>query len=129
MCFRLLAAVDPPIAPEALSQLAVERGLDVRAGGVGPEARLAEIAWGDCACSLYTRREGRLRAVALVEALLGTGRTVQLLLLGDGEELRWSTSAPAALALDAFREGGLQALPQGEVAQLTPPAPGGRSPG
>ncbi|HVE81910.1 MAG TPA: hypothetical protein VND93_03650 [Myxococcales bacterium] len=115
MCFRLLAAVDPPLPAEELSALAVERGLDVRAS---PEARFAEIAWGDCACSLYTRREGRLRAVALVEALLERGRALQLLLLSDGEEIRWTSSDPVPLPLGSFQRDGLQALPEGQVAQL-----------
>ena len=118
MCFRLLAAVDPPIAPGELRALATERGLDLRADESAVEARFAEVSWGDCACSLYTRREGRLRVVALVEALLERGLAVQLLLLQDGEEIRWATQAPATVALDAFREGGLQSLPEGAVAAV-----------
>jgi len=57
--------------------------------------------------------------VALVEALLERRRSVQFLLLQDGEEIRWDTQAPAAVALDAFREGGLQSLPEGAVAVVT----------
>jgi hypothetical protein len=117
MCFRLLAAVDPPMDAEALKALAFRQGLDVR---VGPsaQARFVEVAWGDCACSLYTGREGRERAVGLVEALLGQGLAVQLLLFSDGAELRWESSAPRAVAMEAFRAGGLQALPEGEVAEV-----------
>ncbi len=119
MCYRLLAAVDPPIPPGELRALAAEHGLDLRADEAAAEARFAEISWGDCACSIYTRREGRLRVVALVEALLERRRAVQLLLVQDGEEIRWANQAPAEVALDAFREGGLQSLPEGTVAEVT----------
>src|SRR6185295_5816749 len=61
MCYRLLAAVDPPIAPAQWRALATAHGLDLRVDESAPEVRFAEIATGDCACSLYTRREGRLR--------------------------------------------------------------------
>jgi hypothetical protein len=119
MCFRLLAAVEPPIAPDAWRALATEHGLDLRVDESASEVRFAEISWGDCACSLYTRREGRLRAVALVEALLEQRRSVQLLLLQDGEEISFANRAPADLPLGAFREGGLQSLPEGSVATVS----------
>jgi hypothetical protein len=119
MCFRLLAAVDPPLPPGELRALATEQGLDLRADESAAEARFAEISWGDCACSLYTRREGRLRTVALVEVLLARGRSVQLLLFQDGDELRWETRSPAQIPLATFREGGLQSLPEGEVAVVS----------
>lgn len=118
MCYRLLAAVDPPIAPAQWRALATAHGLDLRADESAPEVRFAEISMGDCACSLYTRREGRLRTVALVEALLDQRRSVQLLLMQDGEEIRWETRAPAEVALPAFRETGLQSLPEGSVAAV-----------
>lgn len=118
MCYRLLAAVDPPIAPGEWRALATRHGLDLRADESLAEARFAEISWGDCACSLYTGREGRLRAVALVEALLDQRRSVQLLLMQDGEEIRWEARAPAQVALPAFREAGLQSLPEGTVAAV-----------
>jgi hypothetical protein len=121
MCYRLLAAVDPPIAPGEWRALATEQGLDLRADEAAETARFAEIAWGDCACSIYTRREGRLRVVALVEALLARG-AVQVLLVQDGEEIRWEARAPAGVSLEAFREGGLQALPEGMVAAVVPAA-------
>lgn len=117
MCFRLLAAVDPPMDAEALKALAFNRGLDVRVGP-GADARFVEVAWGDCACSLYTGREGRERAVGFVEALLSRGLAVQLLLFSDGDELRWGARAPRAVAVEAFRTSGLQALPEGEVAEV-----------
>ncbi|HEY8211536.1 MAG TPA: hypothetical protein VIG99_28835 [Myxococcaceae bacterium] len=118
MCYRLLAAVDPPIAPGEWRALATHHGLDLRVDETSPEVRFAEISMGDCACSLYTRREGRLRTVALVEAFLDQRRSVQLLLMQDGEEIRWETRAPAEVALPAFRESGLQSLPEGSVAAV-----------
>jgi hypothetical protein len=118
MCYRLLAAVHPPIAPGEWRALATERGVDLRADETAAEVRFAEVSWGDCACSLYTRREGRLRAVALVEALLERGRAVQLLLLQDGEEVSFNGRLPADVPLSAFREAGLQSLPEGSVAAL-----------
>ena len=118
MCYRLLAAVDPPIAPGAWRALATEHGVDLRADESAGEVRFAEVSWGDCACSLYTRREGRLRVVALVEALLAQRRSIQLLLLQDGEEISFANRAPATVPLSAFRESGLQSLPEGSVAAL-----------
>jgi hypothetical protein len=121
MCFRLLAAVDPPIAPGAWRALANEHGVDLRADESAAEVRFAEVSWGDCACSLYTRREGRLRVVALVEALLSQRRTVQLLLLQDSEDISFADRAPAEVPLTAFRDQGLQSLPEGAVALVTEP--------
>ncbi len=118
MCYRLLAAIDPPIAPGAWRALANEHGVDLRADESAGEVRFAEVSWGDCACSLYTRREGRLRVVALVEALLAQRRSVQLLLLQDSEEISFANRAPASVPLSAFRDQGLQALPEGSVAAL-----------
>lgn len=118
MCFRLLAAVDPPIAPGAWRALANEHGVDLRADESSGQVRFAEISWGDCACSLYTRREGRLRVVALAEALLAQRRSVQLLLLQDGDEIAFPDRAPIQVPLGAFREAGLQSLPEGTVAAL-----------
>jgi len=118
MCYRLLAAVDPPIAPDAWRALANEHGVDLRADESAGEVRFAEVSWGDCACSLYTRREGRLRVVAVAEALLAQRRSVQLLLLQDGDEIAFPNRAPATVPLSAFRESGLQSLPEGTVAAL-----------
>jgi hypothetical protein len=110
MCFRLLAALDPP--GSELEARAARHGLDVRARGP-----YLEVAWGDCACSLYTRHEGRGRLLALVEELLSAGHRVQLLLFTDGEPFAWE-GEPAQVSLEALREHGLAALPEGAVAEL-----------
>ena len=115
VCFRLLAAIHP--APrEGLGALAVGAGLDVREGARGA-GRFVEIAWGDCACSLYTRKQGRDRVVALAEALLTQSCEVQLLLARDEEPLNFD-GAPVRVSLDQLRTEGLGSLPQGRVARL-----------
>lgn len=132
MCFRLLAAVrdprhlpagtDPPEEPpeRVLEQLALKHGLDVRVAPAGG-TRFVEIAWGACACSLYTGKRGRERVVGFVEELLTQGLAVHLLLYSDGEPLDWSTESPVSIETDDFRYGGLGALPEGKVAQLLRP--------
>jgi len=94
-------------------------GLDVRAAS-SPAADFAEIAWGDCACSLYTRREGRQRAVKFVEALLERGLAVQLLLYQDGETFNWEGQSAERVSLEAFRLEALRILPEGRVAEIVP---------
>jgi len=101
-----------------LTKLGVENGLDVRAAS-SPAAHFAEIAWGDCACSLYTRREGRQRAVKFVEALLDRGLNVQLLLYQDGETFDWQGQPVERVSLEEFRLEALRILPEGRVAELT----------
>jgi hypothetical protein len=117
MCFRLLAGVQGP--PEwdgpALERLAFSCGLDLRQSARGP-TRFLEIAWGDCACSLYTRREGRERAIRFVDALLAGRCAVQLLLLSD--DGGWEDGPPLAVATEVFRAQALAALPEGRVAEL-----------
>jgi hypothetical protein len=119
MCFRLLGAIrsaDGRTAP-AVDALAFECGLDVRqATRSGTE--FLEIAWGDCACSLVTRGEGRQRAIRFVEALFARGCRVQLLLLTDDGEA-WQPGAPVTLPRHVFRDHALAALPEGRVAELT----------
>ncbi len=117
MCFRLLAAVKGPLSDEGVAHLALRHGLDVRSAEKGG-VRFVEIAWGDCACSLYTRREGRERAVGFVADLLAQGAEVQLLLFSDGDEVDWTSGAPERVDLAAFQARGLQALPERRVALL-----------
>ncbi len=123
MCYRLLAAVHLPagVAPtgvEPLQALAVAHGLDVRAHEAGAALGYLEIAWGDCACSLYTRKDGRERVVAFVEALAAKALAPQLLLFNDGDALALQ-GPPATVPLGDFLRRGLQALPEGQVALLT----------
>ena len=120
MCFRLLLAT-----PEAqnhsdastLESLAFACGLDIRLAARGP-LQFVELSWGDCACSLYTQREGRQRAVRFTEVLRGAGREVQLLLLTDGATLDEARD-PVTIRFQDFREQGLAALPEGRVAILS----------
>ena len=132
VCFRLLAGVRPRLSAPGgaqadssesltclLAKLGVECGLDVRAAS-SPAADFAEIAWGDCACSLYTRREGRQRAVKFVEALLERGLAVQLLLYQDGETFNWEGQSAERVSLEAFRLEALRILPEGRVAEIVP---------
>ena len=115
MCFRLLAAVKG-MPPSSLELTATRVGLDVRAADRGT-GRFVELAWGDCACSLYTRKEGKDRAVAFVEALLRGGCEVQLLLARDDEPL--ALEGPVErIALEHFRAEGLPRLPEGKVVAL-----------
>jgi hypothetical protein len=116
VCFRLLAAL-PGVSTDELEQLAVANGLDVRVSAQA-DRRFVEIAWGDCACSLYTRKEGRDRAVCFVDAILARGWTLQLLLFNDGETFDWQSGSPIPIPLEDFRREGLQALPDGKVASL-----------
>jgi hypothetical protein len=115
MCFRLYAAVRGPA--DAIAQLGFRCGLDVRVVPQG-ETRLVEVAWGDCACSLYTRGEGRERVVRFVDGLLAQGVAVQLLLLRDEEAVEWASRPPVEVSAEAFRATALAALPEGRVAQL-----------
>ncbi len=127
MCFRLLTALAfpptlaswavDPVAPE-LQALAFAQGLDVRLGPPGP-ARYLEIAWGDCACSLYTGRRGRERVVGLVEALQDRGVEVQLLLGVDGQVAELEGEGSVDLVpMEVFRLQGLAALPVGRPVRL-----------
>ncbi|HEX4620918.1 MAG TPA: hypothetical protein VH208_05050 [Myxococcaceae bacterium] len=117
MCFRLYAAVRGPPEPGALEQLGFRCGLDVRVAS-NDRTRFVEVAWGDCACSLYTRSEGRERVVRFVDGLLGQGVAVQLLLLRDEEAADWASRPPAEVSAEAFRATALAALPEGRVTQL-----------
>jgi hypothetical protein len=117
MCFRLFAAVRGQPEMGSLEQLGFRCGLDVRVASQ-EETRLVEVAWGACACSLYTRGEGRERVVRFVDALLAQHLTVQLLLLRDEEAAAWATRAPAEVSAQDFRARALAALPEGRVAQL-----------
>ncbi|MGQ0503956.1 MAG: hypothetical protein ACT4TC_01400 [Myxococcaceae bacterium] len=114
MCYRLFAsAVDAE--PAALEALATEHGLDLRV-----RAPYVEIAWGDCACSLYTRADGRARIVAFLNALSERRIRPQLLLLED-DALETLPSTPLEkVPLGLFRERGLQALPEGQVCVVVP---------
>jgi len=119
MCYRLLvASACAPELPE-LEALAAAQGLDIRTAAAGGALGYLEIAWGDCACSLYTRKDGRERAVGFVEALWSRGLQPQLLLFRDDMELALEESPPVQVPLEAFRQQGLQALPEGKVAVLT----------
>jgi hypothetical protein len=133
MCFRLWAALADrsalpsteqtgradPEARKALEELAVSKGLDVRVSREQP-LHFLEIAWGDCACSLYSGREGRQRVVSLVDGLVQKGFTVQLLLFTDGEPLNFQSQPPHRVSLEDFRREALAALPEGKVAELQP---------
>src|SRR4051812_41448587 len=86
MCFRLLVACEPALPPAAVEALSTREGLDVRATEAAGRAFL-EVAWGDCACSLYSLRAGRERVVGFVAALRSSSRELQLLLAQDEEAL------------------------------------------
>ncbi len=120
MCFRLLAVITD-FSPRALGPLGVSHGLDLRFSSAHQgEGTLVEIGWGDCACSLYTRKEGRERVVGWVEAILERGGSVQLLLLSDGDSISWRTPKPEEVPFSRFEQQGLQALTEGSVVQITP---------
>jgi hypothetical protein len=114
MCFRLYAAVRP--TGQALDSVAFRHGLDVRTAERGATGYL-EVAWGDCACSLYTKKEGRERAVGFIEDVLDSGVEVQLLFFSDGETPDPSGD-PVPVSRATFHAQGLQALPSGRVAQI-----------
>jgi hypothetical protein len=121
MCFRLLASVGGFESAE-VERLGSAEGLDVSPGpqtlsvGNDPSRRFVHIAWGACACSLYTRKEGRGRVVGLVERLLERG-PVQLLLMNDsGPDFQAGPVAP--IALEELRAQGLAALDEGRVAEI-----------
>jgi len=116
VCFRLLAAVRGQTTPEELTQSAVLCGLDVRTRPDAP-THFVEVAWGDCACSLYTRKEGRDRVTQWVDGLLDRGLRVQLLLFRD-EEPPLAGDAVAHVGRDAFRREALGALPEARVAEI-----------
>src|SRR5262249_37774565 len=90
-------------------------GLDVRVQQ-REERIFAIIAWGECACSLYTTREGRERLLAFIGGLAAD--RIQLLLYRDGELPGWENEAPTPVAWDALRLQGLAALPEGIVAEI-----------
>lgn len=134
MCFRLLAALQrapelpagnssPSEGEEAaaslqvLERIAFENGLDVRVAPRGP-TRYVEVAWGDCACSLYTRRDGRERVVGFVDAVRRAGWSIELLLCVDDQDLDLGSANPDEVSADRFRSEGLAALPEGRVARL-----------
>jgi hypothetical protein len=117
MCFRLYAAVRGQPEGGELEALGFRCGLDIRVAS-REETRLVEVAWGDCACSLYTRGEGRQRVVRFVDGLLAQGMTVQLLLLRDEEAAAWASRHPAEVEVQDFRARALAALPEGRIAQL-----------
>jgi hypothetical protein len=117
VCFRLLAAVQPSPESAWADQLAVKHGLDIRRA-TKAAADYIEIAWGECACSLVTRGEGRARALAFVDALLVAGMTVQLLLGQDDDEVVWTDGPPAVVAWSALAAQGLRALPEGRPARV-----------
>jgi hypothetical protein len=107
------------VGPEdELKRLAVSHGLDVRVA-TQAETRFIEVAWGDCACSLYTKAEGRDRAVGFVRALRESGVEVELLLFQDGETLGGLAATPALLTWEEFSVSGLQALPEARVTRLS----------
>jgi hypothetical protein len=116
MCFRLLAAVRSPDGA-MLEHIAYENGLDVRVRTQGPLG-FVEVAWGDCACSLYTGRRGRERVGGFLRALVEKGLEVQLLLFEDGDALEPVDKPPLPVALEAVEKEGLAALPLREVAAL-----------
>jgi hypothetical protein len=118
MCFRLLAAARPP-APDTLTRAAVEEGLDVRVAST-VRTDFVEIAWGDCACSLYSGKRGRERVVAFVERLLqDDALQLQLLLFSDDLPVAWNDEGPLEVSGDAFHAEGLGALPEGRVVVLS----------
>ncbi len=102
---------------QLLAKLGTESGLDVRVAS-SPASEFVEIAWGDCACSLYTRREGRQRVIAFIDALLARELRVQLLLYQDGEAFDWTRPSVERVPLEAFRREALRALPEGRVTEL-----------
>ena len=118
MCFRLYIAAQGGTASELeLSRTAVKHGLDVRLA-LRSDTRFIEVAWGDCACSLYTRGEGRERVVAFVRELVAGGFELQLLLFQDGETLDAMAASPVEMAFATFASGGLQALSEALVTRL-----------
>jgi hypothetical protein len=120
VCFRLLAALGegPSVSTEDLEALATREGLDARAVNAHGRA-FVDIAWGDCACSLYTRKDGLARVIAFLDALHDRSFRIQLLLQVDDAELQEGTGDPPRMAIDDLRTGGLAALPEGLVVELT----------
>jgi hypothetical protein len=86
-----------------------------------------EIAWGDCACSLYSQKRGRERVVEFVDRVLKAHSSIQLLLWTDDAPPSWSGGAPLEMELDVFRRDGLWALPEGQVVALTAPPASSRN--
>jgi hypothetical protein len=146
MCFRLLAAAGHPAFPassmarkgapsppspepgggetalSALERLAFSAGLDVRLVEAGGR-HFAELALGDCACSLYTGADGPDRVAAFVRPLLLAGIDVQLLLLHDASSVDWRAGEPVPVPLEALCRAGLEALPEGRAARIVPSGP------
>src|SRR5438105_11274056 len=120
MCFRLLAAIrsNAKLSPENqfLEATAFRCGLDVRVAPRGITSYV-ELAWGDCACSLYTRREGWERVAKFVDQVMSTGSAVQLLLYSDGDEFD-AQGEPRTVAYSELAARGLSALPERQVCLL-----------
>lgn len=113
MCFRLLIATKP--AHSALEQLGAEHGLDVRPS---ESPGFASVAWGDCACSIYTRADGRRRIVDFVRALIERQHRVQLLLFTD-EVPPSLDQPPLPLTVARLAQEGLAAIPEGNSAEIS----------
>ena len=110
MCWRLAAALDGAL-PEA-EALGAAAGLDVTANG-----KVLDVAWGDCACSLRTKDEGRRRLGAFVRALLDHGARVQLVLVEQGVPLALAGEIEM-LPVELLEADGLAALPEGRVVEI-----------
>lgn len=116
MCFRLLLASDGTGWDLAeVERWGAQAGLDVR-GQVAANRIFVNLAWGDCACSLYTRREGRERLLNFIGRL--SGDRIQLLLYCDGDLPDWATSDVAMFKWEHLRVQGLAGLPEGRVVEL-----------
>jgi hypothetical protein len=118
MCYRLLVAVQSGPDLAALQSLGDAAGLDVRTAEQGPH-RFVEVAWGDCACSLVTRREGKQRLTGWVRAVLLGGAELQLLLSQDGAALTAETQTADCSFADLEKHG-LSTLSEGRVTRIHP---------
>jgi len=73
-----------------------------------------EVAWGDCACALVLRKDGRERLVAWLKTL----GEVQLLLSQDEEPV--ALEGPLAVcSWEELEERGLSALAEGRVTRIS----------
>ena len=119
MCVRLLGAVLG--GSGGLREAAVAAGLDLRLPErlQGTGRVLFELAWGDCACSLATSRDGGERVAAFAASVLVRGARLQLLLFDEQEGPGSFDGAPAPeLALGELAARGLHALLDGRAMEV-----------
>ena len=119
MCVRLLGAVLG--GNGGLHEAATAAGLDLKLPGrlQGTGRVLFELAWGDCACALATRKDGGERVASFASTVLVRGARLQLLLFDeqDGPGRFDGASAPE-LAMSELAARGLHALLDGRAVEV-----------